>query len=1367
MKQTNPSFKLSADKLELLDLLLADEGLIEAPAALTISPRPHGSEHPIPLSFAQQRLWFLEALVPDSGLYNTPMVLQFNGRLDEAVLTQACQALVQRHESLRTTFTAVSGIPQQVIHPTWPVTLDRRTAPADGLEAALQTAVQLPFDLEKGPLLRFHLFQVTHTEHFLLLVFHHIVFDGWSSTMILDDLVAFYDAFCHNREPQLPELPIQYADYTVWQREWLTGETLQNQLDYWQNQLGGELPFLQLPTDKPRPAVKTHEGNYAYVELPARLSDQVIALSKQTGTTPFMVMLAAFKVLLHHYTAQEDILVGTPIANRQHTELERLVGFFVNTLVMRSQVDGRQSFRQLLAQVRQTATAAYDHQDVPFEKLVEILQPERNLSYDPLFQVMFTYQEGDSLERSLDDLKINLLHMDNGRAQFDLTLTVSRKQGRFLCSFNYNTDLFSHESICRKLDHWQTLLQGIVTNPDQPLGQLCLLTPAEKQQILVDWNDTSVPLPSPHFAHELFAEWVAKTPNAPALIYGQQQWHYRELNNRANQLAHFLQAHGIGPESKVGIFIDRSPEMVLAVLAVFKAGGAYVPLDPAYPAHRLSYMLDDANMALVLTTGKMGDRLPETAVPTLAIDLVWDEQVAQQPLHNPVSGVTLENLAYVIYTSGSTGRPKGVGVTHRGLANFGQAMAERCGVAAHSRVLQFASFSFDASTADFVIALQSGAALVLADKEALMVGPSLVQLLQEQAVTCVTLPPSVLALLNPEDFPALETIISAGEACSAEIVAKWAPGRRFVNAYGPTEATIGVTTAVLTTADPRPVIGQPLPNTQLFVLNQQLQPVPVGVAGEIHIGGRGLARGYLNRPDLTADKFIPNPFAKSGAERLYKTGDLGRYLADGRIEYLGRIDHQVKVRGFRIELGEVEAALRQHSAVQDALVLAQEHANGPRLVAYLVGKAAEMEDLRPFLSQSLPGYMVPSAFVPLERFPQTPNGKIDRKALPAPDGSFAAVPEATYEPPQDPVESQLAQIWQAVLQQPAISVTANYFDIGGHSLQAVTLFAAIETELGLRLPVSLLFQAPTIRQLAAAIRQREAVDLPQWSSLVPIQPLGNQTPLFCVHGGAGHVFHYRDLAQQLGTERPFYGLQPKMDEATHQSIYHTVEEMAAHYIREIKMRQPKGPYLLSGFCFGGVVAYEMAQQLLQNGDEVGLLAFIDPSTPQNKLKSPQPVPAVATEVLTDRVWRHKNNLAKLDLAARLEYVLQSGRNRLRRHWLDLTRTTVNLWRFARGQMLRLYINWRPKVPTSLSDFYFMHVVSTQAIRQYHPQKYPGEAVLFYSTLENSGDESLGWGDLPEDGLKLYAIKSTHLGILKRPNIDQVAEKLQKHLEQIP
>ena len=1351
------TFNFSGDKLELLDLLLADEGLAETAVIPAIPPRPQ-TKNPLPLSFAQQRLWFLETLTPGSSLFNTPLALRLTGQVDEPTLTQACQALVQRHESLRTTFTAVSGTPQQIIHEKWPVVLQKMDVVADDAEMVLQTAVQQPLDLEKGPLLRFHLLRLNKTEHVLLLVFHHIIFDGWSAGIILDELATFYDAFCRNEQPNLPALSIQYADYALWQREWLAGDTLQCQLDYWQNQLAGELSPLQLPTDRPRPAVKTHRGAVVSEVLSAQLTAQLSTLGQQTGTTPFMLLLAAFQVLLHRYTAQEDILVGTPIANRQQPELEGLVGFFVNTLVLRSEIDGWQSFRHLLAQVRQMATSAYDHQDVPFEKLVELLQPARNLSYDPLFQVMFTYQEEGVGKRPLSNLTIAPLNLDNGMAQFDLTLSVSRERDQFHCTLNYNSDLFMPETMQRMLGHWQTLLAGIAANPDCPIGQLPLLTPSEQQQILVTWNGTAVPLPEAQFSHELIAQWASKTPDAPALIMGQQQMSYEELNGRANQLAHALQAQGIGPEKKVGIFINRSFEMVIALLAVFKAGGAYVPLDPAYPADRLGYMVADANLAIILTSERLLPNLPLGRLPTLCLDRDWEGQIAHQPNHNPASSVALDNLAYVIYTSGSTGRPKGVGVTHRGLVNLGQALGQQFDISPQSRVLQFASFSFDASVAEIIEALQNGAALVLADKDDLLMGSSFVQLMQKQEVSIATLPPSALALLSPDEFPALRTIISAGEACSAEIVAKWAVGRQFVNGYGPTEGTVGATTAVLTADNTTPVIGHPLPNYQIYLLSLQLQPVPQGVAGEIHIAGRGLARGYLNRPDLTAEKFIPNPFSPNMGERLYKTGDLARYLPDGRIEYLGRIDHQVKIRGFRIELGEVEAALRQHTAVQDALVLARENGTGPQLVAYVVGDEEAMRDLRPFLRQSLPAYMVPAAFVPLERFPQTPNGKIDRKALPTPEGS-SLTSEEVFAASQDALEAQLTQIWQDVLQLPAISTVANYFEIGGHSLQAVTLFAAIEKRLKVRLPVSLLFEAPTIGQLAAVMRQRGAV--PRRPSLVPIQPLGQKTPFFCVHGGAGHVFHYHDFAQLLGVERPFYGLQPQLDEATHQSRFTSVEQMAAHYIQEMKTVQPTGPYLLSGFCFGGIVAYEMAQQLIQEGDEVGLLIFIDPSTPLNQPQIEEPP---SPEVIAARLSRHKRNMARLGRLARLGYILHSSKNRLTAYWHLASRFWVRWWRRSRARLIQHYINWQKIVPSRFHDFYFMHVVSNEATQTYQPKSYPGQAILFYSTLENDGDETLGWSGLPEEGLEMYAVESTHLGILKRPSIDQVADKLKQHLE---
>lgn len=1357
--QPNKAFHFSEEKLALLDLLLADEGLASM-AVPTISPRLQTDEL-VPLSFAQQRLWFLETLTPGSTLFNTPLALRLTGQLNEAVLAQACQALVQRHESLRTTFTAVSGTPYQHIHENWPIhfeEMELQDATAVQLEAALQTAVRLPFDLEKGPLLRFTLCHIGAEAHILLLVFHHIVFDGWSAGIIIEELTATYDALCRSQQPELPDLPIQYADYALWQRDWLTGEVLQTQLDYWQNQLAGELPVLQFPTDKPRPTVKTHNGAFETISLSPQLTAEIKVLCQQTGSTPFMLLLAAFKVLLHRYTAQDDILVGTPIANRQQAALSGLVGFFVNTLVLRSQLDGWQSFRELLVQVRDTATAAYDFQDVPFEKLVELLQPKRTLNYDPLFQVMFTYEEGAKEIRSLPNLSIAPIALDNGMAQFDLTLSVTLDADRFQCSLNYNTDLFMPETMRRLLVHWQNLLQGIVAKPDSPIGRLPLLTPAECQQIVVDWNRTEMALPASEFSHELIAQWATQKPDAPALIFGQQQMSYAELDNMANQLAHALQAQKIGPEKKVGVFLNRSFEMVVAVLAVFKVGGAYVPLDPAYPAERLNHIVADADLAMILTTDSLVTRLPEHN-QTLCLDRDWERLIARQAQTKPFSGLKAAHLAYVIYTSGSTGRPKGVGVTHRGLVNLAQALGQRFEISEHSRVLQFASFSFDASVAEMLTALQNGATLVLADADDLLMGASFVKLMNEQGVTVATLPPSALALLSPNDFPMVETIVSAGEACSEEIVAKWSPGRRFVNGYGPTEGTVGAVTAVLTADDALPVIGRPLPNYQVYLLNPQLQPVPVGVAGEIHIGGIGLARGYLNQPALTAEKFIPNPFTSNLAERLYKTGDLGRYLPDGRIEFLGRIDHQVKIRGFRIELGEVEAVLRQHPTVQDVLVLARENGAGDQLVAYVVGDTHEVTSLRPFLSQSLPAYMIPSVFVPLKNFPLTPNGKIDRHGLPDPSGHMEIGRQDAFVAPQDALESQLAQIWQQLLNMPAISTDANYFDLGGHSLQAVTLFDAIEKKLEVRLPVSLLFQAPTIGQLASAIRQQGVV--PQWSSLVPIQPLGRKTPLFCVHGGAGHIFHYRDLAELLGKERPFYGLQPKLDHSTQRSVYRTVEEMAAHYIEEMKMVQSDGPYLVSGFCFGGIVAYEIAQQLRQAGDEVGLLAFIDPSTPQNK---PEATETASAEQLAERLTRHKENMARLGRLARLGYILNSSKNRFVAYKNIFYRACLREWRKSRALLIQQYIDLRQLVPSRFHDFYFMHVISTQATQAYYPQRYAGKAVLFHSTLENGGDESLGWSDLPQDGLQMHPVEATHLGILKRPFIDVVAEKLGQYLE---
>ena len=946
-------------------------------------------------------------------------------------------------------------------------------------------------------------------------------------------------------------------------------------------------------------------------------------------------------------------------------------------------------------------------------------------------------------------------------------------------TFHYNIDLFDAATIKRLAGHLHTLLQSIIADPAQPIGTLSLLTPAERQQLLVDWNNTDAPYDDTQTVIDRFVAQAAQTPQATAVTTLQHAVHltFDQLNRRANQLAHTLRSLAVQPDMAVALCLERSPELVVALLGILKAGAAYVPIDPNYPQERIDFILQDTQTAVVLTQSALKNRLQQAEAQILCLDTDW-ATIAQAEETDPPLLATPDHTAYIIYTSGSTGLPKGVMISHRSLLNYVTLGVAHLDLQAEDVVLQFASISFDTAVEEIFPPLLSGARLLLRNDEMLATTAVFWQTCAANDVTILDLPTAFWHLLCSQIMnevhliPAsLRLLFTGGEKASPEQIQTWlahAPAHiRLVNGYGPTEATVVATACNLTGPDAvtevsKAIIGRPIPNTRIYLLDNQLQPVPIGVWGELHIGGVGLAQGYLNRPGLTAISFIPDPFSQQPGARLYKTGDVARYLPDGHIEYRGRLDNQVKIRGFRVEPGEIELSLAQHPQVQQPIVIVREDQPGQKQIAayYTSTDSITGTQLRHFLKEKVPAYMIPALWVQLASFPLTTNGKIDRKALPVPDGKNGTIVDAAFIAPQDALESQMAQIWQQILNLPAISTDANYFEIGGHSLQAVTLFAAIEKQLKVRLPVSLLFQAPTIAQLAAAIRRRGKA--PKWSSLVPIQPMGAKTPFFCVHGGAGHVFHYHDLAQLLGTERPFYGLQPRINEATHQSVYASVEEMAAYYIQEMKMVQPDGPYLLSGFCFGGIVVYEMAQQLIQAGDEVELLAFIDPSTPQNKpqrLETPS-----SPEQLTERLARHRQNVARLSRLARVGYFLNSGKNRLVAYWYLLYRGWLREWRKARARLLQKYINWRQLVPSRFHDFYFMHVISTPATEAYQPRRYPGNAVLFCSTLENGDDELLGWDGLPEDGLTMYAVESTHLGILKRPFIDEVAEKLRQHLE---
>lgn len=1029
----------------------------------------------LPLSFAQQRLWFLDQLEPNSPVYNMSAAIRMQGELHIEALQQSIRAIAQRHETLRTTFTTAEGQPVQVINPDVEMRLpllDFSAFPPDKALEWINQTTQKPFNLQQGPLFRAELIRLQASEYILVLTLHHIIADAWSIGILVKELSRGYAAFSTGNPPALAPLPIQYADFALWQRQWLQGEALETQLAYWKKQLGGALPVLQLPTDRPRPRIQTFRGARQLFSIDSKQTAALKALSQQQGATLFMTLLTVFKVLLHRYSAQEDILVGSPIANRNRTEIEGLIGFFVNTLVLRTDLSGNPTFLELLQRLRQVTWEAYDRQDLPFEKLVEELQSDRDLSYSPLFQVKFMLEDASKLDLQLPGLNLEFLEPENPTAKLDLSLDFYETDSDLLGVFEYNTDLFEADTIARMVGHFQTLLTGILANPQQRLSQFPLLTPGEQQQILVEWNQTQTPYPEESF-HQLFEAQVERTPDAIAVVFQHQHLTYRELNQRANQLAHYLQKQGVKPEIRVGICIERSLSMIIALLGVLKAGGAYLPLDPAYPADRLAFMLSDSQVPLLLTTESLVSQLPAHSAQLICLDTDWPT-IAQEQDCNPESGITSDNLAYLIYTSGSTGTPKGVLVTHAGLGNLTADKIRTCQVKPHSRVLQFFSFGFDASIPEFVMSLGCGAALHLATPAELSPGPALTKLLREQAITHITLIPSALAVLSPDDFPALEMVLVGGEAPTAELIAQWSKGRLFINAYGPTETTVNASMV------PYGDTLRPAANKQFYILDRYLQPVPVGVPGELCIGGVGLARGYLNRPEKTAAAFIANPFSQQPGSRLYKTGDLAYYRRDGQIKLLGRLDNQVKIRGFRIELGEIEALMLQHPDIRDCAVVVREAQPGDkRCCAYWVaepGRNLTKGDLRRELEAKLPKYMVPTVFIQLEALPLNPNGKVDRQALPSPDFTRPELAGA-FVAPRTPVEMQLAEIFAEVLKVERVGVNDDFFELGGHSLLVTQLISRLLQRFAVELAVLDLFEAPTVAGLAQRLSGKSPAKL--------------------------------------------------------------------------------------------------------------------------------------------------------------------------------------------------------------------------------------------------------------------------------------------------
>ena len=1328
-----------------------------------------GASVSFPVSFAQQRVWFLHYLEPTTASYNLPVGFRLRGPLDVGALEESLNEVVKRHDVLRTTFPVREGRPLQVIVSVRRVALpviDLTDSPPEAREgdAARLAAVEAnrPFDLAQGPLFRARLLRLHEEEHVLIVTMHHIVSDGWSIGILMRELAALYGAFRLGRPSPLPELPIQYADYALWQHEWLRGDVLETDLAYWKRQLAGLPALLEVPTDRRRGAVRSPRGGSLSAICPPGLLERLKALARNESSTLFMTLLAAFQLFLSRYTGQEDIPVGSPIAGRTQVETEGLIGFFVNTLVLRGDLSGDPSFRRLLARVREMALDAYAHQDLPFERLVQEMQPVRSPSQTPLFQIVFQLATSPRQQPSFFGLDVTSFPVRTENAKFDLSLSVIARPDRLSSSsvIDYRTDLYDAETIRRMLGHWHVLLAGIAADPDRPISEIPLIDDAERRQILFDWNATQSAYPREKSVSEVFEAQAAATPNATALVFGAERMTYAELNARANRLAHALRARGVEAETPVGVFLERSFELVVALLAILKAGGSYVPLDTAYPRERLSLLIRQTGMGLVLTDGDSANRIgAEDDVSILRLD-TEPRAIESRPAENLPSLASGDSIASVMFTSGSTGTPKGVLVPHRGILRLVKGV-EYVRIGPEDVFLQLSPIAFDASTFELWGALLNGARCVLFPGR-IPTPADLRSVIAEHRVSILWLTASLFNVIIDKDASALSGIrelLIGGEALSVEHVRRALdamPWTRILNGYGPTESTTFACCHRILTPLPESVhsipIGKPISNTRVHVLDRKGNPVPVGIAGELFIGGDGLARGYLGDPELTAEKFVPDPFSDRPGERLYRTGDLVRYRSDGQIEFLGRLDKQLKIRGFRVEPEEIEAVLTGHPEVASAFVMAREDVLGDRrLVAYLTrrnGSRDPLPDAGTYLASKLPEYMVPSAFVVLGSVPLNAVGKVDWRALPRPALELSEPSAAGGARPQDTLELVLLKMWEDALGLRSIGLEDDFFELGGHSLLAVRLFADIEKSFGCSLPLATLFQAPTVARLAAKLREK-GWEAP-WSSLVVIQRgASERPPFFCVPGVGGNILGLYDLARHLGPDQPVYGLQARGLDGKAEPLTR-IEDIAARHIEEIKAVSPKGPFFLGGLSFGGSVAFEMARQLERAGDRVALVVLFDafapgPGGPSRWISATR---RWSTR-LRARVATHTRNL--LVGPGRIDYLRGKARTLLLRVSGGIQKTIVP-------------VPGSKPLTRTLRD---VREANYRARRNYVPGPYRGRVTLFRAAVRWSADSparDMGWERLALGGVEIREVPGNHVNMMLWPQVALLAEQLRECID---
>lgn len=1381
----------------------------EEVAAQSIPSLPRSDNELLPLSFSQQRLWFIDQLDPGSSAYNMFSAVRLQGQLNISAWEQSIDTIVRRHESLRTTFSAVDGQPFQIIHPYHPWTLpitDLSDLSNDQQEIAVQKLVQEeaqhPFDLSQGPLFQAQLLKLSEVEHIFLLSMHHIISDGWSFGIFARELALLYNAYIKNETPSLPDLPIQYGDFAVWQQEWLQGEVEQTQLAYWTEQLAGELQTLELPTDYSRPPIQTLRGARQVRVLSKHLSRSLHELCQKEDVTLFMVLLAAFKLMLYRYTLQEDIVVGSPIAGRNKTELEGIIGFFINSVVLRTNLSGDISFRELLGRVREVAVNAYTNQDVPFEMLLDVLKPERDISRTPLFQIFFNMLNLNQEAIELPGLTSEFISRPELKSKFDLTFYISEAEDQVRLDLVYNADLFSAARMDEMLGQFEYVLDQAVTHPYQKVDEFSLVT-----------NQSKTYLPNP--AQPLDATWhgaihsalscqAQRQPNHMAILDPAEQWHYQELEARSNQLAHHLIGCKLKPQDVVMIYGHRSASLVWAVVGTLKAGATYVILDPAYPTDRLLEYISQAQ-----PRGWLEIEAAQ-APPSEIVDLLdalscncrfklpgrsvaeRENLLAEYPTTAPAIEIKPDNIAYISFTSGSTGKPKAILGRHGPLTHFLPWQETRFKLSADDNFCMLSGLAHDPLQRDMFTALWVGGTICIPDPDQIHQPGWLAQWFQQEEISIAHLTPAMGQVITEtiqEKIPSsqqnssLRYAFFVGDVLTRRDVQRLchlAPNLQVINFYGSTETQRAVTYFVVPggaekpeneldsiSARPKEIIplGQGMPDIQLLILNAQRQLAGVGEVGEIYMRSPHLARGYLGNDSQTREKFISTPFASDASyDRCYRTGDLGRYLPDGNAEFAGRADQQVKIRGFRVELGEIEAVLGQYPEVREAVViLRQDKDDYSYLAAYIVPTIPDeypsANALRDFLQEKIPNYMVPSVFVPLEKLPLTPNGKLDRRALPVPDQA-QHLSGLDFVATSNEVEEQLTVIWQDLLRVPSIGIHDDFFALGGHSLMAVRLFARVEQEFGVNLPLTSLFREATIRHLAQLINQQTGKVT--WSSLVPIQT-GDDTskpPFYCVHGVTGDIYWFGELAQHMDPDQPFYGLQSRGIDGL-QTPLTSIEAMAEHYVDEIQEFQPEGPYYLGGYSAGANITLEMGRLLHARGQEVALLAILDHMPAKSDYFKVTWGSKLFVNLLKNLPYRLQDFmfLRPHEMIARIRKKTRQFRKKV--NWLSQTDPSHRL-QFNAGDLI------------DNADHFPQHIqrvieVNYNALKKYTPQCYDGQITLLRAKggrLFCSNDPEMGWGVIALKGVDVKVIPGSHLRIFKEPHVRYLAQELQSCLDNV-